>query len=160
MLGLVLWCLRVLLGGSLAKLRLCSHSGGILVWIGVFWCRCCCWSRLVVGICCWCVVGGCWNLGWCPWCPIVRIWHCACLPRLLCPWCIRIMKHSAGFVIWVVLLVWLVWAHCFRLDVLLVGSNFCCWPKNDVFPECPTPTSQRGGAPLPSFPPSTIFGFQ
>ena len=61
MLGLALRCLGVLLGGDLAKLRLCSHSGGILVWtIGFFWCWH--WHWLVIAV--WCLVVV-WSLGCC-----------------------------------------------------------------------------------------------
>ena len=71
------------------------------------------------------------------------------LAWLLCPWCMRIVKHSMGFVIWIVLFVWLVWVHCFWSDVLLTGLNFCHWPNNDVFPECPTPADAGPGMEVP-----------
>ena len=134
--------------------------GGILVWIVCcFWCFCWCW--LVISVQCQIiVVVWCWIIGrsWFFRCPVVKI-RCH-LAWLLCPWCMRIVKHSMGFVIWIVLFVWLVWVHCCWSDVLLTGSNFCHWPNNDVFPECPTPALQRGDVPLPAFPPTTNFGFQ
>ena len=43
---------------------------------------------------------------------------------------------------------------------LIGGIEFLLLAKNDVFPECPTPTLQRGGVPLLAFPLSANFGFQ